>query len=512
MIHRQSKIIIFSALFFPVLIYCQSTLTGFTPDEKIAIKQISIIDSVELDSTLYEKYFQRLIGGQFNSELIESAISNVLEYYENNGFPFANIKINSILINEDSTKNKFAKIFLDVNKGELQKLNKVEIEGNTKTDNSVIVNEIRITNDEIYSQEKIDKIPIVLNKLNFFEAVETPKYYVDNENKGVLKISIKEKNTNSFDGIIGYIPSQSENEKGYLTGFVNIILRNLFGTGRGTSIKWQQETSATQELSLKYLEPWLFNFPFNLSLEFFQRKQDSSYVKRLFGGNLEFLATENISAAFILENEIIIPTISTVSVNNIPKSNSVNTGLKLKVDYRDDIFAPTKGILFGSVYKFQQKKITSNEVAENVNYHNYELEFGGYLSFFKSQVLSLEIDAKEIIGDYFNVSDYFQFGGTNSVRGYRENTFLGNRVIWSNLEYRFLLAQRSYLFTFWDSGYYLQTNKLAENNIRMEKYINGFGLGLSLETGLGIMKVSYAVAQGTSLFDGFIHFGLFNDF
>lgn len=140
------------------------------------------------------------------------------------------------------------------------------------------------------------------------------------------------------------------------------------------------------------------------------------------------------------------------------------------------------------------------------------MEFGGYLSFFKSQVLSLEIDAKEIIGDYFNVSDYFQFGGTNSVRGYRENTFLGNRVIWSNLEYRFLLAQRSFLFTFWDSGYYLQTNKLAENNIRMEKYINGFGLGLSLETGLGIMKVSYAVAQGTSLFDGFIHFGLFNDF
>lgn len=69
------------------------------------------------------------------------------------------------------------------------------------------------------------------------------------------------------------------------------------------------------------------------------------------------------------------------------------------------------------------KKINSlanSELNGNINYHNYELEFGGYYSFFKSQVLSLEIDAKEIIGDYFDASDYFQFGGTNSLRGYRK--------------------------------------------------------------------------------------------
>ncbi|MFZ1290959.1 MAG: BamA/TamA family outer membrane protein [Melioribacteraceae bacterium] len=479
------------------------------------VRQINVTNENEFDQFIYEKYFQKFINDQFNSEYLEIEIKNVLTYFENNGYPFVNVKIQSIVLEVDSNKNKSADIFISIEKGELQKISKVEIEGNDKTNENVIINELRITNEEKYMQEKIDKIPILLNKLNFFETVETPKYFVDNENKGVLKITIKEKNTNSFDGIIGYVPAQTENENGYLTGFINIVLRNLFGTGRGAAIKWQQESSATQELSLKYLEPWLFNYPFNLSVEFFQRKQDSSYVKRLIGGNLEFLATENISATLILESEFIIPTVSETNINNIPNSSSLNSGLKFKIDYRDDIFSPTKGLLFGSTYKYRQKKINSSlnpSLNGNINYHNYELEFGGYYSIFKSQVLSLEIDAKEIIGDYFDVSDYFQFGGSNSLRGYRENSFIGNRVIWSNLEYRFLLSQRSFLFAFWDSGYFLQTNTLENSTIRHERFANGYGLGLSLETGLGIMKVSYAIAEGTSLLNGFIHFGLVNDF
>ncbi|MBK7104239.1 MAG: BamA/TamA family outer membrane protein [Ignavibacteriae bacterium] len=510
-----NKIIFVISFLFSLTIYSQNDLNKISENEIIIIRKINVINENNSDSLIYEKYFQKLVDAQFNPEYLEFEINNVLNFYENNGYPFAEVKIQSVIISSDSNKNKFADIYISIQKGELQKISKVEIEGNIKTNNNVIINELRIASDEKYSQEKIDRIPILLNKLNFFESVETPKYFVDNENNGVLKISIKEKNTNSFDGIIGYVPAQTEIGKGYLTGFVNIILRNLFGTGRGTAIKWQQESSTTQELSLKYLEPWIFNYPFNLNLEFFQRKQDSSYVKRLFGGSLEFLATENISAALILESEFVIPTLTQTTINNIPNSSSLNSGLKVKIDYRDDIFSPTKGLVFGSTYKYRQKKINSlanSELNGNINYHNYELEFGGYYSFFKSQVLSLEIDAKEIIGDYFDASDYFQFGGTNSLRGYRENSFIGNRVIWSNLEYRFLLSQRSFLFAFWDSGYFLQTNNLENSAIRQERFANGYGFGLSLETGLGIMKVSYAIAEGTSLLNGFIHFGLVNDF
>jgi outer membrane protein insertion porin family len=505
--------------FFFITLFCffkshfsQNSNQDFSNFNQTLINKI-IIENAKSDSLIYEKYFSNLEGKLFSSENLESIIQNLLSDFENGGYPFATVKIQSVVFDSDTTK-KSVDIFISIDKGELQKINKVVIEGNTKTNEKVIINELRIENDEIYSQEKIDGIPILLNRLNFFEPVEPTQYFVDNENKGILKINVKEKNTNSFDGIIGYVPAQSDKEKGYFTGFVNIVLRNLFGTGRSASIKWKQESSQTQELNLKYLEPWIFNYPFNITFDFYQRKQDTTYVKRTIGGNLEYLATENISASLLLESEFIIPSLNIGSSVNVQNSTSLNTGLQVKVDYRDDIYSPTKGVFFGSIYKFRQKKITSDENSDgaNINYHNYELDLGGYHSFFKKQVLSLEIHAKEIIGDYFDVSDYFQFGGTNSVRGYRENTFLGNRIIWSNLEYRFLLSQRSYLFGFWDSGYYLRTNDLDNSISRLEKYINGYGLGISLETGLGIMKVSYAVPQGSSFFDGFIHFGLVNDF
>ncbi len=491
----------------------QISIIDTTDFSQTYIHKITVEDNNLSDSLIYENNFSQLEGTLFSSENIKSAIQNLLTNFENNGYPFAVIKIESVFFDPDTTK-KNVDINISVDKGELQKINRVVIEGNTKTNNNVIINELRIEKNEIYSQEKINKIPILLNRLNFFEPVKPAQYFVDSENKGVLRINVKEKNTNSFDGIIGYVPAQSSNEKGYFTGFVNIILRNLFGTGRAAAIKWQQESSQTQELNLKYLEPWIFNYPFNLTLDFYQRKQDTTYVKRTFGGNLEYLATENISASLILESEYIIPSLNAGNSVNVLNSTSLNTGLQVKVDYRDDIYSPTRGIYFGSIYKFRQKKIKGDEntASENINYHNYELDLGGYHSFFKGQVLSLEIHAKEIVGDYFDISDYYQFGGTNSVRGYRENSFLGNRIIWSNLEYRFLLAQRSYLFAFWDSGYYLQTNILNDSMPRQEKYINGYGLGISLETGLGIMKVSYAIPQGSSFFDGFIHFGLVNDF
>ncbi|MCB0732679.1 MAG: BamA/TamA family outer membrane protein, partial [Ignavibacteriae bacterium] len=334
--------------------------------------------------------------------------------------------------------------------------------------------------------------------------------------EGILQLNIEEKNTNSFDGIIGYVPATSSKDEGYLTGFVNISLLNLFGTGRAAAIRWKQENTLTQELELKYLEPWLFDQPFNLNVNFFQRKQDSSYVKRIFGGNIEYLATENISASVIIESESTIPSID-ITNNSILNSTSLNTGLQLKLDYRDDIYSPRSGIYFASTYKYRNKKINSDELPigilnDNLEYHNYELEFGFFYTLFQNQVLALGVHAKEVIGDYYDISDFFQLGGTNSLRGYRENQFYGNRIIWSNFEYRFLLSQSSYLFTFYDLGYYLISENLANNTNRQSDLNSGYGLGISLDTALGIMRVSYAMAEGTSISNGLIHFGLLNDF
>jgi outer membrane protein insertion porin family len=484
--------------------------------EQAIIRNI-VIDSLNNSDSLYIlDYFNFLEGEIFVPSILESSINEALIFLENNGYPFAGIKIKSIVLARDNDSNRIADIFLELDKEKIRKIDKVEILGNTKTNDNVIINAARLKYDELFSQKRINEISTQLNRLRFFETVAPPIYLVNSTGEGILQITVTEKNTNMFDGIIGYVPAAKNEDKGYLTGFVNISLRNIFGTGRAFAIRWKQENSLTQELELKYLEPWILDYPFNLNLDFFQRKQDSSYVRRTFGGELEYLATDNISAAFILETESVIPSINN-SNQSVLNSTSLNSGLKIKVDYRDDIYTPQSGIYFASLYKYRVKNIDDENLpvsfsSSDLEYHNYELDFGLFYSLFQSQVVALSVHAKEIIGDYYDASDYFQFGGTNTLRGYRENQFLGNRIIWSNLEYRFLLSQSSYLFTFFDSGYYLINENESINIARKSDYINGYGLGISLDTALGVMRVSYAFAEGTSISDGLIHFGLLNDF
>jgi outer membrane protein insertion porin family len=40
----------------------------------------------------------------------------------------------------------------------------------------------------------------------------------------------------------------------------------------------------------------------------------------------------------------------------------------------------------------------------------------------------------------------------------------------------------------------------------------GYGAGLSIETGIGVLGVSYALGQGDAFSDGKIHFGILNEF
>lgn len=484
--------------------------------EQAIIKNIEIDSLNKFDSLYILDYFNFLEDEIFVPSILESGINETLMFLENNGYPFASIKIKSIALKKDNDSNRIANIFLELHKGKIRKIDKVEILSNTKTNDNVIINTARLREGELFSQKRISEIPNQLNKLRFFEPAAVPVYLINSAGEGILQITVAEKNTNVFDGIIGYVPATKNEDKGYLTGFVNISLRNIFGTGRAFAIRWKQENSLTQELELKYLEPWILNYPFNINLDFFQRKQDSSYVRRKIGGELEYLATDNISASFIIETESVIPSINS-SNQSILNSTSLNSGLKLTIDYRDDIYSPKNGVYFSSIYKYSSKNIDDKNLpvsvaSGNLEYNNYELDFAFFYSFIQNQVFALSVHAKEIIGDYYDASDYFQFGGTNTLRGYRENQFLGNRIIWSNLEYRFLLSQSSYLFTFFDSGYYL-INEVKLNNIaRKSDYINGYGLGISLDTALGIMRVSYAFAGGKSISNGLIHFGLLNDF
>ncbi len=483
------------------------------------IKQINFIDSeTTADNPLFN-YFDFLKGQIFIKNDFEYQINNILQTYENSGYPFIKVTVRSVNIYEDKSDNKFyCDIYLAIDKGAESRIDKIEVRGNTSTKDYVIVRELRLNPGEKYSQKKIDELPKRLNRLRFFEPVNIPGFYINSQNEGVLLIDVKERQTNNFDGVIGYIPPKNDNEKGYLTGLVNISLRNLFGTGRAAAFRWQQFDKNSQDLELKYLEPWLIGYPFNINLSLYQRKQDTIYVQRKIEGALEYLATEDIAAAVFVATESVIPTLSAIQVFTVYNSSLLTSGLSLRIDTRDDPFSPTSGLIFNTGYSFSRKKINgpaqfiTPSVNTDINLQRLTVNLNIYYEIFKRQIIAVGLNGMELRGSDFENSDLFRLGGTLSLRGYREQQFLGNRIFWSNLEYRSLLTRRSYAFVFFDSGYYLRSEEPDRLISRQEEFKIGYGLGLSLETGLGILAVSFALGQGDSFSDGKIHFGIINEF
>ncbi len=463
--------------------------------------------------------FDFLKNRVYSKSGLENNISSTLKYFQNNGYPFAKIEIPSIYFYSDTAKKDyFADIYVKIDKERYCKIDKVEIAGNNKTKDYVIQRELRLKPGEAYSQKVIDDIPNRLNRLGFFEPVSAPKYFVDSKNEGILRIEIKEKETNNFDGIIGYIPSNSSNQSGYLTGLVDVSLSNLFGTGRAAAIHWQQYNRSSQDLQLKYLEPWLFGYPFNLNLSLFQRQQDSTYVQRTIEASLEYLATEEASASIFISTDAVIPTDNGNQIFTVYNSSSVTTGLNIKVDTRDDPYAPTKGVLFLSSYSLSKKTISgpvqffTPDLATNINLQRLTIDIDGFYELFSRQVIALGLHGRELRGPFFENSDLFRLGGANTLRGYSESQFLGNRVMWTNLEYRSLLTKRSFVFLFLDTGYYLRNADPSRNILKSEGFNIGYGLGMNIETGLGVLSVSFALAKGDSFSNGKIHFGIVNQF
>jgi outer membrane protein insertion porin family len=474
-------------------------------------------DSVDIGN--YISSFNYLKGEIYNRYEVESIIVDLLTDLENKGFPFASIKIESIHLYDDSSSEYYlADLYLKLEEGRRSSIDKIEVSGNNSTKDYVIIRELRIDPGEEYSQQKVANLPKRLNKLRYFDPVPIPQFYFDSDNKGVLQIKVKERNTNNFDGIIGYVPPARENESGYVTGLVNVTLRNIFGTGRAAAIRWQKLTRESQELELKYLEPWLFGYPFNLNAELFQRIQDTTYVQRRIGGALEFLATEDISASAFISTEEVIPTERQVPVFTVYNSSTLTTGLSLKIDLRDDPLAPTGGFLFETGYSFSRKKI--NGPAEyitpgletNPNLQRITAGFSAFYELFFKNIVAIGVYGKELRGPFFEQSDLWRFGGTRTVRGYREEQFLASRIAWSNLEYRLMLTQRSYAFVFFDAGYYLREADIERGISQNEDFIFGYGLGITVETAIGLLGVSFALAQGDSFSEGKIHFGIINEF
>ncbi|MGA7160124.1 MAG: POTRA domain-containing protein [Bacteroidota bacterium] len=467
------------------------------------------------------KKLETVPGGLLNQVTLEKDIDDILTRYENIGYPLAKVHVDSLALDSlDASKLSFV---LAVTEGPRVRLTEIKVEGNTLTRTNVIAREAYLQPSEIYDQERVDGIRRRLERLGIFSSVEEPQLYLlrdpgaTDSVSGGLSIAVREGNTNNFDGIVGYVPPVAGGRSGYFTGDVFVSMRNLFGTGRKAIVRWQREDQLTQQLEVNYNEPWVAGLPVNAGLDLLQRKQDSTYIKTTFDVRADINFTTELSIAATLSQESVVPS-ADLTYFSVFESSILSLGGEIHYDTRDDPRNPTSGVEYATSYSRGTKKITGPDqylsLAPDQSFlvEKYTMDMEFYLPLFTRQVLLFGFHGKKITSSQLEVSDLFQIGGTNTVRGYLENQFFGSQVLWSNFEYRFLTGRLSNFFGFVDAGYFSRPPDVLHSIPSQEKFLYGYGVGTRLETSLGIFQVSFALGQGNGFSDAKIHFGIANDF
>ena len=482
---------------------------------RTVVGQIRIEGARRLTEAGILERFDLTSGSPLNEKMLELDIDVMLSRYEKIGLPFAQCEIAG-MGSRQGAETDSADIVLHVDEGRLMTVDEIRIEGNKETRPSVILRETRLEPGELFNPVKVEAIRQRLNRLNIFSSVAEPTLYVRND-KGGLLLTVAEGNTNTFDGVLGYMPSSVSGGSGYLTGLVSVSMRNLFGTGRKLSLRWQREDQSSQDIGVRYVEPWFLEFPVNLSGGFTQRQQDSTYVRRTFDCGAELMLSEEVSLSLVLNFDRVIPSGDSTAVRAVGSSAST-VGLHLAYDSRDDMYSPTGGARYETEFAYGRKRVTTvpaallGRVEAGGSLQRLSVDADLYIATSLKQVAAFGVHGREVRTGQVQPGEMYRFGGANTLRGYRENEFLGSRIVWTNAEYRFLLARRSYVFGFVDTGYFERPADDVNGTPSAQGFRYGEGIGVRIETGLGIMGVSLALGKGDTFGTAKIHVGLVNEF
>jgi outer membrane protein insertion porin family len=451
-------------------------------------------------------------GNPLLPSLLEQDLDAVLQRYEKIGYPFAECRVESLHTIRGSTCDS-AFVSLSITEGVRVSIEEVRVEGNRETSAEVIVREARIKTGELYDPARITAIRQRLQRLNIFSAVEEPELYL-RQQKGGLLLRVREGGANTFDGVAGYVPAASGSESGYVTGLVSISMRNLFGSARKLRLRWLKEDRLSQELNLGYSEPWVAGFPLNMSVEFDQRRQDTTYVRQALRLRGDLLLSEELSVGLVFSSESVIPSSDQMAIIT-PRSSTLMIGADLVYDTRDDLYSPTSGARYQADYHAGRKRVSTpmpGTATTDATVQRASVNCEYFFSLFPRQVLALGVHARQVESGQVDESELYRLGGAQSLRGFREGQFLGSRIAWTAAEYRLLLGRRSFVFGFFDTGYYYRPGRDDRQIPSSEALQYGYGLGLRFDTPLGNMGVSFALGKGDSFGSTKVHVGIINEF
>ncbi|MDB5036395.1 MAG: outer membrane protein [Chlorobi bacterium] len=462
-----------------------------------------------------------LTGEYFSPALLADYTLRIVRLLNDLGYPLASARVTRLDI--DSAR-RVVGVALAVSDGGRVVITGIDVQGNTQTHESLIRTAAAIPPNSIFTDDLARGVHSRLQRLNLFSEVGEPQLYrIDSVRYGLL-LTVKEGNTNNFDGIIGYQPADDSSGAGNFTGLVNVEFRNLFGTGRRVALRWQRRTASASQLELRYREPFILGIPLDLEVSYNQDQQETtpvlvSYVERAARADFYYGLTDAFSIRLGGALEATIPQNDSTAdcSRKLLNSSTLESTFGIVYDTRSSTVNPVSGVRYSTTVSIGAKRISGpapcdSGVPASDTRRRYEVDIDNYIPIARSFVLLTGVHGGELQGNILEESDLFRFGGQGNVRGYREDLIHASRRAWGTLETRLLLSSTSYAALFIDGGYYRRMEDALRGIPAAAAWLLGYGAGIQIETPLGLVRISYALSRDDTFGTGKVFVGLVNQF
>ncbi len=221
-------------------------------------------------------------GDWFNAEKIDATVEQLTDKFANEGYAFVEVTPEFVRNEKDRT----VQVIFRVQEGEKVFVNKINIHGNSRTQDKVIRREFKIKEGDAFNASKLRRSQQKVEDLDYFEKVDfktTPVY--GDAAKTNVDVTVREKSTGSFNVGVGW---SSYDGMLFETG---IVERNILGTGNIVNLNAMLSQKETQYVA-GLTNPYFLDLPLLAGLEIFRTTRDnsdsSSYSYTSYGATTRF--------------------------------------------------------------------------------------------------------------------------------------------------------------------------------------------------------------------------------
>lgn len=440
----------------------------------------------------------------------------MLDYLENNGYPFAKISLDSVVLKDPGEVSAVLK----VDKGPLYKIDSIRVFGSAKISNEFLQRYLNISNGSIYRKERLEIITKKLLELPYVQE-QQPWSLTMLAEGAVINLYLKPKKSSEIDALVGFLPSDNPalGNKVVVTGEATVNLQNTLGNGETMKLDWQQLQSGSPRLDLVYQQPFIFNSPFGLTTSFDLYKQDSTFIDINLVVGAQYTFSANQTGSVFLQqsssNLLDIDTAAVIASHSLPPEadiSSTSLGVTYSFNNTNYRFNPRRGNELNFLGSAGTKTVHENativgltdpndssfnfaSLYDTVKLHSFQflikVDGAHYFPIGRAATLKLGFNYGNYSSPNTYRNDLFMIGGYKLLRGFDEQSILASQYAVGTLEYRYLTGLNSFLFTFVDVGWAM--NNVATYNLN--SVFIGTGLGMAFETKAGIFNMSLAVGK-----------------